>query len=628
MAFSIFAETTEMPHIYTFLDSVAEKKNVIQGEEIEKQHSENLTSVLQSKGIQILSYGSYGLEEKPSIRGFTDETVRVVIDGVLANNAQFGTFDFSSIDIQSIEKIEIVKGGFTEGCEDEGAVGGVIYITTKKQSLGHNFSFDVALKTYFYEKTPLDTISNGFYYDGQVGENTFLKASLKGVFAQNEYFFKSEDGTKKNRENAGVLDGNANFSISHFFSDGNNWTISDAVYLADKKIPGAETAKNYGKQKDANNNLTFNIAFPCLSDYFSLKANASWQMSNRFYEEKVENAVSPDSFLLNGRDGIDDEHHVNTFVLSGISDFSKYDFFSSSLGLTLNYTYLDSTADGNHSLFSGTLKNTTRFYIGKIFSISIPLSIKVSGDNFQFVPKVGFRFGFSKIDFLLSAYRMVQFPTMDDLYWGDSFYATGNRNLKTESGYGGEVSLNGHDIFLPFSVSVWTNYYKNKIQWATRKTAFSSTSNATSSKWSPENVASAFYCGVDLSLEKSFCKFFCIKANFQYLYNRLLDKSNDLTYGKRIMWTPDFTGSLEFSVDTKYVYFLLEGNFIGKRYISNLNATYLDPYFLMNATVELRFFKKVFPYARLENLTNQDYKSVPEYPMSKIALTVGVNGRF
>ena len=68
---------------------VAEQRLTITEEEIEKSNAENLTGLLQRKGMQILSYGAYGLEAKPSIRGFTDETVRVVIDGICVNNAQY-----------------------------------------------------------------------------------------------------------------------------------------------------------------------------------------------------------------------------------------------------------------------------------------------------------------------------------------------------------------------------------------------------------------------------------------------------------------------------------------------------------------------------------------------------------
>ena len=125
-----------LPEVTTYIPAAVERKIVLSAEMLEAEHLETLSAVMERCGIQILSYGPYGLDNKPSIRGFTDETVRVVIDGICVNNAQYGTFDFSSLNMAAVERIEIVRGGFTEGVEDEGAVGGVIYITTKKQEAG------------------------------------------------------------------------------------------------------------------------------------------------------------------------------------------------------------------------------------------------------------------------------------------------------------------------------------------------------------------------------------------------------------------------------------------------------------------------------------------------------------
>ena len=181
----------ELPKITTYIESVVEQKVVITEDDIEKSHCESITSLLQNNGVQLLAYGAYGLEQKPSIRGYTDETVRIVIDGVCVNNAQYGTFDFSSINVADISKIEILKGGFTESVLDEGAVGGVIYITTKKQSLGHNFNFDFFTKSFFNFNFPFDTFSTNVNYSGQIAENSFLRASSKVGFANNKYWYKN-----------------------------------------------------------------------------------------------------------------------------------------------------------------------------------------------------------------------------------------------------------------------------------------------------------------------------------------------------------------------------------------------------------------------------------------------------
>ena len=137
-------------------------------------------------GIQIKGYGSYGSASAPSIRGFTGSTIKVVIDGICVNSAQNGTFDFSSLNVENISKIEVVRGSFIEEVNADGGAA-VIYITTKKQTLGLNFLGEIYSKTYFCN--PFDTISLFLNSDGQISENTFFNFGTKGTFAKNEFIF-------------------------------------------------------------------------------------------------------------------------------------------------------------------------------------------------------------------------------------------------------------------------------------------------------------------------------------------------------------------------------------------------------------------------------------------------------
>ena len=592
----------ELPKIYTFIDSgVVEQRISFSKEEIENSNAQDITSFFQSAGIQILSYGPYGLESKPSIRGFTDETVRVIIDGICVNNAQYGTFDFSTLNIDNIEKIEIVKGGFTENVSDEGAVGGAVYITTKKQILGQHFSTDSSVKSFFNKNVPFDTFIQKLGYNGQFSENTFFKANLKGSFAQNKFPFVNYKNSISIRENAEVLDSNADLNFSHFFGNGNSWNISNSFYIADKNIPGPETSKTPGNQKDLNNNLSFSLNFPAILNFIKINSAASWLSNSRHYTEQTQS-----------------RHYVNTIIFSVSGDFYKFERYKQSAGITFNYIYLNSTDDGIHSKFSGTIKETSKFYINDFFSFTIPLSLKIENKNAEFIPKLGFRTDFKYFDFMLNGYRMVQFPNMDDLYWGNSLFACGNPDLKPEHGWGAEFIVNGHDIFIPFSLCFFTNYYKDKIQW----------SSDSAGKWSPENIASAFYFGIDFSFRKTLFNIITIKGNIEYLYNKLLDKNNSLTYGKKIMWTPDFTGSLSISLNLEKLYISVESHYTGKKYTSNLNTSFSEPYFLVNASAEFKYFEKFIPYIKIENILDTDYEAVPDYPMSGISLHLGIKTKW
>ena len=494
--------TIVLPEITTYIPSSLENKITIKSEQIQNHHYQNILQLLSDYSVQILSYGDYGLEQKPSIRGFTDETVRVVIDGVCMNNPQTGTFDIYSINMNNIEEISIVKGGYNEGTEDEGAVGGVIYITTKK-NFEKNIISDTKIKTFFNPQTPLDLISQNFQFSIPFNQNLFANFDLAATKAENNF----------QANNSKVYDAHSNANITSYFGNGNSFSISDISYLGFKNLPGPEHSKNLEKQQDFQNKLTLSLFSPNVSPIFTLKSNLSWNYSQRFYQSKTEKS----------------EHKLNDFSLSTFFDFFTVKKFKQKVGFTIDYVYLDSTNTGNRQNISFTAKETSQIKFNNLISLNIPFGFKFSNKNFALLPKLALSFDFKGItqklplQIIINAYKLTQFPTMDDLYWkGSNFF--GNENLKPETGYGSEVSFNfnfpnANNSGNLLSLNFFTVYYENKIQWSYNNNF-----------WQPQNVASAFYFGIDFSLAASlFQNHLNFSLNAEYLYTKLLDKTNRLT---------------------------------------------------------------------------------------------------
>lgn len=632
--FLVFAQEAEivLPEVTTFIPASVERKIVLTGEELEAEHFEDLADVLERCGIQVLSYGAYGLESKPSIRGFTDETVRVVIDGICVNNAQYGTFDFSSLNMEAVEKIEIVRGGFTEGVEDEGAVGGVIYITTKKNDLTKRFTAEISAKTFFDIERPVDAAFQKLGFSGRFGENTFLNGGASLNYAKNGFFYKINrsgdlpegafgaaeyDGLTKVCENALVIDGQGNAVLSHYFGDGNYFSFGDLFYAGHKNTPGSVTSAGAGLQRDYNNNLTFSLWNPGIAGVFNLKNSLAWLCNNRFYRE---NAAGDHAGVVDS----ESRHFINTFKYTGTADL--YSIWGGRLrqtvGLSAEFTNLDSTNDGWHIQVSGVIKETSKLALGRfaggLWTLSLPLAVKVcvndTAANAAFVPKAGLSCELAYVKLTADVYRMVQFPNMDDLFWIGGGYR-GNPNLKPESGWGADIGAALQNCPFDASVTVFANYYKDKIQWGSGTT---------------QNLSSAFYLGVDFSAGVKFWDgLFEINLNGEYLYNRLLDKTNEFTYGKQIMWTPDFVCSLEFGFNFELAKIRLSVEYTGLRYTSNMNIYYMEPYVLVNAVVEGAEIGKWFvPFVKADNLLNWQYQSVEGYAMPGISLTVGVRAKF
>lgn len=120
--------------IPTSLDHSITTVTVIDRDSIESSQASSVTELLRYQaGIHVQQNGSRGAIGSIYLRNNDPNFVAVIIDGVKVNdptNSRGGSFDFSSIDINSVERIEIVKGAMSSMYGSD-ALAGAIYITTR-----------------------------------------------------------------------------------------------------------------------------------------------------------------------------------------------------------------------------------------------------------------------------------------------------------------------------------------------------------------------------------------------------------------------------------------------------------------------------------------------------------------
>lgn len=105
---------------------------VITRADIERQQAASLADLLsQTVGLSIAPQGSALTASGVFLRGFAAKQVLVLIDGVRANDANQGQFDFSQLRADDIERIEVIRGGNSSQYGSD-ALGGVIAITTRR----------------------------------------------------------------------------------------------------------------------------------------------------------------------------------------------------------------------------------------------------------------------------------------------------------------------------------------------------------------------------------------------------------------------------------------------------------------------------------------------------------------
>ncbi|MBC7385457.1 MAG: TonB-dependent receptor, partial [Cryobacterium sp.] len=110
------------------------------------------------------------------IRGASHSQALVLIDGVKANDPSTPNrvFDWTRLDVSTLEKIEILKGPQAVSYGSD-AIGGVVLITTKRGRIGTSASFEAGSETFLRTRvTTAREISSGQFVNFQ--------AMGKGVF--------------------------------------------------------------------------------------------------------------------------------------------------------------------------------------------------------------------------------------------------------------------------------------------------------------------------------------------------------------------------------------------------------------------------------------------------------------
>jgi vitamin B12 transporter len=106
--------------------------SVISREEIDRRQIEDLVSLLaRETGAQVASTGGRGAAASLFLRGASASQVLVLVDGVRLNAGTSGAAALGGIALDSIERIEIVRGNLSS-LYGSSAIGGVVQIFTRR----------------------------------------------------------------------------------------------------------------------------------------------------------------------------------------------------------------------------------------------------------------------------------------------------------------------------------------------------------------------------------------------------------------------------------------------------------------------------------------------------------------
>ena len=633
--FPLFSQDTSVNEEFFFSDDegitvvgttqTSQHMAVIEKEEIERRGAADITTLLsESLGLNIVRHGAYGNQAGINVRGFDSKRVAFLIDGVPVNASLDGKFDINQIDVNTIERIEVMYGGSDSKYNVSGALGGVInIITVKKQKqglrIGGSVSNTSAMPGKYRDRN--GEMQNKHWEDlfdtqhyalsaAYGGKATSLTANVFANRAENHFIFLDRVGRLRRKDNNEVWDAGGGASLVWELPDSTKLISASHFYYGDRNFPSSGFSSRVGNQQDFSVRQNGMIDAPrAFNDNLATEASLSWHFNRRDY-------TSPADLFSRH-----DQHSLNA-----INRWSWYPAERLTLRSGIDYRYinLNSTEMGNRSRHDGGIYLTAEFNPVKALFI-IPSAKMVctneGSGNIAAIPKLGFLWNVTDNFAIKNNYfRSFKFPDFEELYWSGGG-GIGNPNLRPEDGWGGDFGLEWHFKEMVIIENVFfTQWIQDSIHW------YASSGGI----WRPENVGEAIFFGLDnhfrfaIPVSIGPVKKITPSLSYKYLRSYLLSFGYTFESDKRIPYSPEHTIGGAVDISWGNGSFSISGHYESVRYNDRANITMLEPYFLLNAAVNQNIGKSFTVFGVLRNILNTSYESFYDYPMPGITLTLGL----
>jgi outer membrane cobalamin receptor len=613
----------------TGTQKTSQQMAVIDRKEIERRGAADIASLLQEAlDLNIVRYGTYGNQTGINLRGFDSKRVAFLIDGIPVNSPFDGKFDINSIDLNTIESIEVIYGGSDSKFNVSGALGGVInIITVKKQNQGLRLGFSVSNTSAmpgryvnrngenqspnFEDLTDTQNYSMSTAYGGG---GFFVTANFFANRAQNHFLFNDFTQQIRRKDNNEVRDAGAAASVVWDLPDFSKLIVASNLYYGIMNFPSSGFSYLFGTQKELSTRQNLMLDMPrVFRDDLATEVSVAWQLSKRDYTSPTETF----------------SHH-DLQNLTAINRWSWYpqDNITLRTGVDYRFIYLDSTDIGNRNRQDGGIYLTAEYKPVKQFMVnpSVKTVFTSEGDTpFTAVPKLGILWNVTESFALKNNwFRSFKFPDFEELYWSGGG-GIGNPSLRPEDGWGVDLGIEWRITEqVKLESSSFAQWTIDSIHWF----------NGYGGIWRPENVGKAAFFGLDSRLKFEipvsvfFIKKIITSVSYKYLLSYLLSYGFEFKSNKRIPYSPEHTigSSIDFLWDSGSL--VVSGHYESSRFNDTQNLIELKPYFFLNANVNQQMGNNFSLFGALRNILNKSYESFYDYPMPGITLTIGLRANF
>ena len=611
----------------------------LKGEALQRLSSLSVADALRYfSGVQLKDYGGVGGLKTVNVRSMGSHHVGVFYDGVEVGNAQNGVVDLGQFSLDNVEEVSLYNGQksaiFQPATEFGNA--GSVYIRTRRPKFSEGEHRHLRILT---RAASSDMLRISSLWEERISASLCSSLNAEVLSSSGKYKFryrrKNADGsvaydTTAIRQNGDIwavrLEGNL-----HGLFNGGGWALKGYTYHSQRGIPGAIVSNVWrrGERQGDHNSFVQLSGQKAISSSFSTRWLAKYAYYNTHYVNRDSTTCHVDNRYRQQEVYLSSSNVVE--LLPGWSASLSYDFRFNTLRADLplfayphRFTNLMSVATAyNHrrfsiqaSLLGNSIKDHARTLVSRKSTQTLTPALFMNVVPWLDVPM-------TVRAYVKKSFRM---PTFNDLFYTDM----GNAALNPESAIQYNIGVNYSTLSQPrstrvsLSMDAYYNTVHDKIVAYPKGQQF---------RWTMLNLGRVHIKGMDVEAQviQQLTPMWRLDVRAQYTYQDARDVTNptDTYYHHQIPYVPWHSGSLVVGVasdcwtlDYSFIY-------VGKRYNQqeNIRYNYMQPWYTndVHGSYTFKWGKaRCRLTAEVNNLLDQDYDVILNYPMPKRNYAVGL----
>ncbi|MEI8623954.1 TonB-dependent receptor [Pseudoalteromonas sp. B137] len=540
------------------INDVLASVNVIERAEIEASNVRDLPTLLSTRvGFQVNPNGGFGQNTGVSLRGTGSGDTLILIDGVRTGSATLGQKALNNVPLNSIERIEIIKGS-RAAVYGSDALAGVINIITRESdnlSLSATFGSDSYQNYQVAGSVKSDDITTAFNAGFEKTDNFDV---LQGVAPDEDGYENKNLGFKVNYTDAHYGD----FKLLGQYSEG--YADYDSRFSPADSTIERDDFKNYQLSAGWSKNYT--------NQTHSIDLALSTDDSDNTY---VDFSVGPTT---------------STFITKRTQiDYNGQYLLSNELNISGGINWYNDDVSHSSQPFVEDSRDVLAVFVGAYYDadkVLANLTVRQDddeqfGDETTYTAAAGYHLS-EDATFRISQSTGFKAPTFNDLYY--PLY--GNPDLQPEKSVNRELGLSVDFDIAQVDIAIFRNDIEDKIDY--------------DANFALANIDEACYEGVEFSLSQQFFGFDS-NLNFAYLSAEDEETGAELRNVAKRTFNWELAkqfGAFDASLDMQY------------RSDRQGAVTRLGSYTLWNLAGNYQVNEHIEVSLRVENLFDKEYNAV------------------